>query len=150
VLILLKFHNSLDFYLNRLSSSSDLHQRSTPQIKKSERQILPRNQVFGVDSFLVSSSINISQQGTQKTNKKKEKKRNSKKFIVFLIKCHLFIHSDVPKIFAPPSKRYASSFKTLVNSTNSKQIQRLNCINNNFVIFNLSKNRKKTKTELSI
>ncbi len=75
MLILLKFHNSLDFYLNRLSSSSDLHQRSTPQIKKSERQILPRNQVFRVDPFLVSSSISISQQGTQKTNKKKEKKK---------------------------------------------------------------------------
>ncbi len=131
------------FYLNRLSSiSSDRHRRSKTQLKKSERQPLPRNQVFSdgiADSFFVSSSISISRQGTYTT------KWNTNKLIRFLIKCRLFIHSDVPKIFAPSSKRYVSSFKTLVNSSNSKQTQRLNYINDSVMIFKLSKKRKKEK-----
>jgi len=135
--------NLIFFYLNRISSTStDLHRRSTTQIKKSERQTIPRNQVFSdgiADSFFVSSSISISRQGTY-TNK-----RNTNKFILHLTKCHLFIRLDVPKILAPSSKRYVSSFKTLVNSSNSKQTQRLNYINDSVMIFKLSKNRKKEK-----
>jgi hypothetical protein len=68
-------------YFNRLSSSTDAHRRSKSRqysspTKKKERQLLPRNQVFGgtvVDSFLLSStsniaqsSIGISRQGIQK------------------------------------------------------------------------------------
>jgi hypothetical protein len=60
------------FYFHRLSSSSDLHNhRSTTQLKKPERSIFGRSQVYNdglTDSFLVSSTLSLSQQGMKNTN----------------------------------------------------------------------------------
>ncbi|CAF3591187.1 unnamed protein product [Rotaria sordida] len=98
-------------------SSSDPHFRSTPQINKQDRQSLPRNQVFGdtvVDTFLASSS-NIAQSSID------------------------ISQQDVPKLLTSPTKRYVSSFKTLVSSTNTKQTQRLNHFNDNVMILKLPK-----------
>ncbi len=61
---------------------------------------------------------------------------------------HLRILSDVPKLLAPTTKRYVSSFKTLVPATNHKQTQRLNYINDSVMIFKLSKERKQQKPNL--
>ncbi|CAF4751230.1 unnamed protein product, partial [Rotaria magnacalcarata] len=70
------------FSINRLSSSDQLC-RSTAQIPKSDRQSLPRNQVFGdkvVESFIASSSnltqssISVSRQGIQSRRKKSKDK----------------------------------------------------------------------------
>lgn len=58
----------------------------------------------------------------------------------------LELFSDMPKVLPAPSsisKRYVSSFKTLINSTSNKQTQRLNYINDSVVIFKLSKERKR-------
>ncbi|CAF2193683.1 unnamed protein product [Rotaria magnacalcarata] len=98
-------------------SSSDQLCRSTAQIPKSDRQSLPRNQVFGdkvVESFIASSS-NLTQSSISVSRQ------------------------DVPKILSPPTKRYVSSFKTLVSSTNSKPTQRLNSVNNNVMILKVPK-----------
>ncbi|CAF0726937.1 unnamed protein product [Rotaria sp. Silwood1] len=103
-------------YFNRLSSP-DSHCRPTSQINKQERQSLPRNQVFGdtvVDSFLASSST-IAQSSID------------------------ISRPDVPKLLASPTKRYVSSFKTLVSSTNSQQTQRLSNLNDNVMILKLPK-----------
>jgi len=60
------------FYFHRLSSSSDLHNhRSTTQLKKPERSIFGRSQVYNdglTESFLVSSTLSLSQQGMKNTN----------------------------------------------------------------------------------
>ncbi|CAM2714536.1 unnamed protein product [Rotaria socialis] len=98
-------------------SSSDQLCRSTTQITKSDRQSLPRNQVFGdktVESFIASSS-NLAQSSIS------------------------ISRQDVPKILSPPTKRYVSSFKTIVSSTNSKPTQRLNSVNNNVMILKVPK-----------
>ncbi len=125
--------------MNRLSSStsSDLRHRSTSQIKKQEQQLLTRNQIYSdtaVNSFLVSSStsaIHISRRGETKQ---------------FESIWYNFIYLDAPEILLPSSqKRYVSSFKTPTPSTNSKQTQRLNYINDSVVIFKLSKERKKKR-----
>ncbi|CAF2512179.1 unnamed protein product [Rotaria sp. Silwood2] len=102
---------------NSKLSSPDPHCRTTPQINKQERQSLPRNQVFGgtiVDSFLASSST-IAQSSID------------------------ISRPDVPKLLASPTKRYVSSFKTLISSTNSKQTQRLSHFNDNVMILKLAK-----------
>lgn len=45
-------------------------------------------------------------------------------------------------MLSPPAKRYVSSFKTLVSSTNSKPNPRISTINNNVMIFKVPKERK--------
>lgn len=49
---------------------------------------------------------------------------------------------DVPKTLSSPKKRYVSSFKTLISSTNDKNAQRLNYINDSVMILQLSKDSK--------
>ena len=62
---------------------------------------------------------------------------------------YFLLHSDVRKILpTASSKRYVSSFKTLVNSTNNKQTQRLNYINDSVMIFKLSKDSKRKTFDL--
>lgn len=58
------------------------------------------------------------------------------------------ISLDVPKFLPPSTKRYVSSFKTLVHATNHKQTQRLNYINDSVMIFKLSKERKQQKSNI--
>ncbi len=131
---------SVFFISIRLSSSSiDLrhHHRSTTQLKKPERSIYGRNQAFSdgiADSFLVSSALSLSQHGT--------KKSINQATIDFLTSL------DVPKFLPPSTKRYVSSFKTLVHATNHKQTQRLNYINDSVMIFKLSKERKQQKSNI--
>lgn len=110
-----------DVYFN---PSSILTSNSNPQcrsysrqqsstVKKSDRQSLPRNQVFGdgiVDSFFISSSSNVASTSL-----------------------------DVQKSTSSPNKRYVSSFKTLVNSTSSKHSQKVNYVNDSVIILKLSK-----------
>lgn len=54
-------------------------------------------------------------------------------------------YSDVTKLPPPSNKRYVSSFKTLVHSTNLKQTQRLNYVNDSVMILKLSKDSKREK-----
>ena len=54
----------------------------------------------------------------------------------------IFNHLDTPKILSSPTKRYVSSFKTLANSTNGKQAQRINHLKDSVVILKLPKERK--------
>lgn len=63
------FLHRLVFSLSRLFSSPDHHTRSLVPLKKPDRSILPRNQVFNdgvVDSFLVSSTLSLTRQGIDK------------------------------------------------------------------------------------
>lgn len=95
-----------------LSSSNDLSRRVNIQnTKKSQRTTIPRNQVF-TDSIVDS----------------------------FLVSSTLSLpRQDVTKLPPPSNKRYVSSFKTLVHSTNLKQTQRLNYVNDSVMILKLSK-----------
>ncbi|CAF3421260.1 unnamed protein product [Rotaria sp. Silwood1] len=109
----------------RLSANSESHRLSTshqysPTTKKNERQSLPKNSVFGdavVDSFLVSSSSssNLVQSSTN------------------------ISQQDISKRVTSSTKRYVSSFKTLVNSTSGKHPQRLSYVNDSVIIVKLSK-----------
>ncbi|CAF0847881.1 unnamed protein product [Rotaria sp. Silwood1] len=109
----------------QLSANSESHRLSTshqysPTTKKNERQSLPKNSVFGdavVDSFLVSSSSssNLVQSSTN------------------------ISQQDISKRVTSSTKRYVSSFKTLVNSTSGKHPQRLSYVNDSVIIVKLSK-----------
>ncbi|CAF0837205.1 unnamed protein product [Adineta steineri] len=102
------------FLLSKLKiSPTDPQRRSISHIKKHDRHLLSRNQFFDeklVNSFVLSSSTSAIR----------------------------ITRQDVPELLVPP-KRYVSSFKTLVNSTNNKHTQRLNYINDSVMIFKLSK-----------
>ncbi|CAF1218585.1 unnamed protein product [Adineta ricciae] len=113
------------------STSTNAQHRTKPLIKKQSRQVPAQSQLYGdavINSFLVSSSssaVRISRQGI--LNENLGARRNQR--------C---LDLDVPDAFVPP-KRYASSFRTLVHPTTTKQTQRLNYINDSVVIFKLSK-----------
>ena len=142
---------------SRLSSTSDRSRRSASQHyssakAKQQPNSVSRNQVFtdnpAVDSYLVSStsshtnpsSLVITRQGMSMTS--------TEKSLVPSVKFPLFrFVVDVPKTLSSPKKRYVSSFKTLISSTNDKNAQRLNYINDSVMILKLSKDSKRQRDD---
>lgn len=69
----------------------------------------------------------------------------------FSLKSHNIVnlyHLDGPRLFSTPNRRYISSFKTLVHSTNGKHAQRLSYVNDSVIILKLLKESKKDKNKL--